>query len=78
MLGSHGRSWSGMLVLSPVRCSYLGKEGGGVRPEVFGSDPQHKKSLSEAKIFISLGIPYRNQKTQVGQTVLETSCARVC
>ena len=31
----------------------------------------------EAKKFISLGIPYRNQKTQVGQTVLETSCARV-
>ena len=30
MLGSHGRSWSGMLVLSPVRCSYLGKGGGGV------------------------------------------------
>ena len=77
MLGSHGRSWSGMLVLSPVRCSYLGKGGGGVQPEVFGLDPRHKKSLSEAKIFISLGIPYRNQKTQVGQTVLETSCARV-
>ena len=27
MLGSHGRSWSGMLVLSPVRCSYLGRGG---------------------------------------------------
>ena len=76
MLGSHGRSWSGMLVLSPVRCSYLGKGGGGVTRSLRVT-PSQKNSKFAAKIFISLGIPYQNQKTQVGQTVLETSCARV-
>ena len=51
MLGSHGRSWSGMLVLSPVRCSYLGRGGEGGGDAKPSRHPLSQNSKFAADIF---------------------------